>query len=299
MGSSATNASSHGIGQMPAPTGTPCQWFDGVPMVLFHHLPLLDRVRLRGVSRGFRSAVDDSWASLTRLSGNDLAAVDRRDSWLCGLLWLLPHCPHLRAFVAGKSWLYPYFKEDGLEMLVGDESEDVLDDGGDISIGGMLAVAENWHQHLSHLDVSDGGVEGLSDVHLAAVLKRCPSLETLEVARNSLVTDVSMIALAHCPRLRHLDVGDNACVTGDGIRAVAACCPRLRHLDVMSGCASVTDGSIESIGANCPGLQTLRAAGCAIGDAAVSAIRLQLSGSADAPAGRVRRSDRCQHNRHY
>eukprot|EP00899_Mesostigma_viride_P015803 jgi/Mesvir1/24223/Mv10934-RA.1 len=76
-------------------------YIQGVSTLVFTRLPVLDRVRMRGLSRGFRAAVDDSLTLLTRLSGDDLAGVKGQRSWLKGLLWLMPRCPNLRTFAAG------------------------------------------------------------------------------------------------------------------------------------------------------------------------------------------------------
>eukprot|EP00899_Mesostigma_viride_P003925 jgi/Mesvir1/13533/Mv16414-RA.1 len=224
----------------------------GVGSLLASHLPVLDRVRLRGLSHGFRAAVDESWTLLTRLSGDDLAGVGCQRTWLQGLLWVLPRCPNLVSFVAGGAEYMPW-KEGKYRQYA--SIEDIEE-----ATNRVLQLISNWQhgQRLRELDL-EGCCESTAVVtsdRISTLARNLPNLRRLNLTNCTLVTDISMKALArHCPQLRHVQLR-RTWVTDVGVVAIVQGCRRLLSLDVTS--LNVTNDGMQAIARNCRHLSRLK-----------------------------------------
>eukprot|EP00899_Mesostigma_viride_P000758 jgi/Mesvir1/10683/Mv13774-RA.1 len=238
--------------------------------------PLADRLRMRGLCRGFKSSVDASLEDLHELLAQDLFQIDaagRNHDHI--VQWLASKCPRLQALDLHKGasgllgptmcWRrVPTADETLAQLAPRCRQLRVLNLRGCTGVGdpGLLAVAASCRE-LMRLDV--GECRHVTDAGISAIAAGCQLLERLDVRRAwsvggrgrvdaggaDLVTDASLLAVAvHCPRMRHLGLRGTG-VTSDGIVAIAQGCHHLRSLDV-GRCRGVMDAAIIAITENCP-----------------------------------------------
>eukprot|EP00899_Mesostigma_viride_P008072 jgi/Mesvir1/17266/Mv07675-RA.1 len=276
----------------------------GVGESIMGGVPLSDRVRLRGLCRAFKAAVDASLRNQKKITAANLSNLIRggqSDGQV--LRWLAGKCPNLQALDMDVNikmlprlrwWTLPVADAIVTHLAAQCRQLRILSLPGCNGVGNaaLRAVAANCAE-LRHLAIAE--CWNVTDAGVSAIADGCQQLEYLDVAKIC-VTDVSMMAIAsRCPRLQHLCLHSQR--VGDaGITAIASHCPRLRHLDVSCTdvgdagitaiaqgcrelrslnvycCRSIGDDSFVAIAENCPQLETLKREGCSVRDRGIAAI---------------------------
>eukprot|EP00899_Mesostigma_viride_P025353 jgi/Mesvir1/6001/Mv00749-RA.1 len=282
----------------------------GIDATLMSFLPLTERLRLRGLCRSFRHAVDASLAILHEISGDDVEALQRhwasisvtklggasssasRDdadaSSAAPMCWLLSRCPNLRSLstLTREQAPLPWLEKDtprGPWQAPG--------------VNALLSALASRCRHLSSLDlelsvaVTDDGVIALArgcphlsrlnltccynvtDAAIRAVAAGCPGLTQLVLLGCEGITDASITHVVRdCPRLTLLDVAYCRGVTDASVSLLGDHCGSLEHLNLF-GCEGITDASMIRVGAGCPGLtQLVLADNAGITDAGLRAV---------------------------
>eukprot|EP00899_Mesostigma_viride_P023324 jgi/Mesvir1/4176/Mv17197-RA.1 len=242
----------------------------GLGELIIKHMPLPERVRLRGSCRTFKPLVDASLRTLQKISDEDLAGLEwGRHAEGEALRWLAGKCPNLQVLDLGHPGSWPPRYQRWWKLPIADavithvaarcRQLRSLHLHGCKSVGddALHAVAANCGE-LQHLDV--GCCPSITDAGVSAVAAGCQQLEHLNVSHTK-VRNAGMSAIAtHCPRLRYLDMHRTS-VADEGLMAIAQGCPELRALDV-SVCRAINTDSIFAVAQNCPRLETLDYAFC-------------------------------------
>eukprot|EP00899_Mesostigma_viride_P005622 jgi/Mesvir1/15060/Mv14710-RA.1 len=264
----------------------------GVGVLVFTRLPVLDRVRMRGLSRGFRAAVDDSLTLLTeqtRLSGNEMADVQHQHSWLQGLLWLISRCPNLRTFAAGglppvkfapsecKGWddcgyiARPRARRavdvdrdddddgDGDGDKVGDEGREVEEVGGggekETGQGGRVRMKAECEEGNEDEEVGKKGVEE-DEEEGEEEEEAFPQIAHIWWTPDATHQVLQRLA-DKCLNLRHLDLeGCAGAVSDETLIGLVPRVPYLQRLKLLTG-TKVTDASMHALAGHCPQLRHL------------------------------------------
>jgi hypothetical protein len=101
----------------------------------------------------------------------------------------------------------------------------------------------------------------LKDADLSVIAKCCLLLQSLDVSKNSLVTDGGITEVASaCRLLQEFEMWECP-ITDKSLQTVARCCPKLTNIDI-SKCNMITDAALSSVIQNCPKLQTVNAWWC-------------------------------------
>jgi hypothetical protein len=98
-----------------------------------------------------------------------------------------------------------------------------------------------------------------ADDFIVGCLAHCPCLVSLSLARCTLITDASVIALSDIHCLRHLVLSGCCNVTDIALVVLSERCPHLQSLDVR-GC-DVTDRGLARIAMRCSSLLSIKISG--------------------------------------
>eukprot|EP00899_Mesostigma_viride_P021256 jgi/Mesvir1/29131/Mv18430-RA.1 len=191
-------------------------------------IPIIQRVRLRALSRSLLSAVDTSLAAQKHIDrGLDL----NTESETCGLAlpWLLKKCQSLESLDVDPRWLR------------GVSGSDVL-----------RAVATHCCR-LQRLSIPECRISNAAFLRVAAA---CRGLRQLNLSRCSDITDASITALArNCPLLEQIDLSYCSRVTDAGFIAIISSCQHLVHLNGAN--TRMGDSSMDAIAQHRPGMRHL------------------------------------------
>ena len=112
-----------------------------------------------------------------------------------------------------------------------------------------------WPAKLLHLVLKD--CEGLCNKDVRTIVQMSPTLLTLTIGYNPLLTDDTLRNVGeHCMRLQRLDIQFCVRLTDAGFGHVVLCCTELRVV-MISGCELVTDATLERMRDGLPLLQTI------------------------------------------
>lgn len=75
---------------------------------------------------------------------------------------------------------------------------------------------------------------------IAAIALGCPSLEVINIAYNSNVTDTSLVSLSKCLKLRALEIRGCLHISPVGLLSIAVSCRHLEMLDIKK-CYKIND----------------------------------------------------------
>ncbi|KDR19903.1 F-box/LRR-repeat protein 2-like [Zootermopsis nevadensis] len=95
--------------------------------------------------------------------------------------------------------------------------------------------------------------DGFDDAALTGILTNCPQLQFL-IFRGNDLSDAGFKHIGTCNNLEHLDIASCASLTDKSMEYVGAGCPNLKHLDI-GNCSGFTNKSIEYV---CTGCQKLK-----------------------------------------
>jgi len=107
------------------------------------------------------------------------------------------------------------------------------------------ALSKLIHLHLLQCDLDDTAITG--------IFMNCPHLKSLSLLWENII-DVSFQHIGNCKNLEHLTVRFCSSLTDKSMEYIGAGCPRLKHLDIGS-CTGLTNKSIEYV---CKGCQKLK-----------------------------------------
>lgn len=88
-----------------------------------------------------------------------------------------------------------------------------------------------------------GRCSGITDTGVGAIACGCPSLEMINIAYNSNITDSSLTSLSKCSSLKALEIRGCTCVSAVGLSAIAIGCRQLMVLDVKK-CFNINDNAM-------------------------------------------------------
>ena len=104
---------------------------------------------------------------------------------------------------------------------------------------------------LIKLDICE--CSGLDDTAVTGILMNCPQLKSLSFGGQD-ISDDGFQHIGNCKNLEHLTVSYCSSLTDKSMEYVGAGCPRLKHLDI-GNCAGLTNKSTEYV---CKGCQKLK-----------------------------------------
>ena len=87
---------------------------------------------------------------------------------------------------------------------------------------------------------------GITDVGIAAIANGCPSLEQINIAYNTNVTDNSLLSLSKCLNLRRLEVRACPHISSMGLSDIAVRCRQLEILDIKR-CFNINDAGMVQL----------------------------------------------------
>jgi hypothetical protein len=102
--------------------------------------------------------------------------------------------------------------------------------------------------------------DGFDDEALTGILTNCPQLQFLICRRNEL-SDIGFQHVGTCRNLQHLDIAFSSSLTDKSMDYVGAGCPNLKYLDIGNS-SGFTNKSIEYVCTGCQKLKYLNIQHC-------------------------------------
>jgi hypothetical protein len=104
------------------------------------------------------------------------------------------------------------------------------------------------------------GCTDLDDTALTGILTNCPQLKSLNF-RGERISDNGLQHIGNCKNLEHLRMYASSSLTDKSMEYVGAGCPNLKHLDI-GGCSGLTNKSTEYVCIGCQKLRYLNIESC-------------------------------------
>ena len=98
----------------------------------------------------------------------------------------------------------------------------------------------------------------ITDVNISDLARGCPQLHTINVEKCFALTDESLILLAqYCPQIHTIDISYTPKITDVGLSALARGCGGLRDISLI-GNDAISDVSVSTLASCCPLLNTIK-----------------------------------------